>query len=90
MGQNGGFQHRNDGRGRCRSGHDLPEGEVLAPQAAAIQPVAPGLPAAGVALDEFRRGDPLFETAQEALEYKEAARSLTTTMVGSGRIEDCG
>jgi integrase len=40
--------------------------------------LAPGLAAAGIPLDEFRPGDPLFETAQEALEFKQAARSPAT------------
>ena len=55
-----------------------PRGEVLPPQGAEIQPVAPGLPAAGIPLDQFRPDDPLFDTAQEALEYKDAARSPAT------------
>jgi len=54
------------------------EGEVLPPQVAEIEPLAPGLAASGIPLDEFRPGDPLFDTAQEALAYKEAARSPAT------------
>ena len=61
------------------TGMIYPQGEVLPPQAAEIQPVAPVLPASGTPLDEFRPGDPLFETAQGALGYKQAARSLATT-----------
>ena len=60
------------------TGMIYPEGEVLPPQASEIQPVAPGVPAAGIPLDGFCPGDPLFETAQEALGYKEAARSPAT------------
>ena len=60
------------------TGRIYPEGEVLPPRPAEIEPVAPGLPAAGIPLDEFRPGDPLFDTAQEALGYKEAARSPAT------------
>jgi integrase len=56
----------------------FPEGEVLPPRAPEIRPVDPALPAAGIPLGEFREGDPLFETAQEALGYKEAARSPAT------------
>lgn len=64
------------------TGRICPEGEVLPPSLpsspAAIEPLAPGLAAAGIPLDEFRPGDPLYETAQEALNYKEVARSPAT------------
>jgi integrase len=61
------------------TGRIYPQGEVLPPQAAEIQPLAaPGLAASGTPLDEFRPGDPLFETAQEALGYKQASRSPAT------------
>jgi hypothetical protein len=60
------------------TGRIYPPGEVLPPQASEIQPVAPGVPAAGIPLDGFHPDDPLFETAQEALGYKEAARSPAT------------
>jgi hypothetical protein len=60
------------------TGRICPEGEVLPPQPAEIEPVAPGVPAPGIPLDNFRPGDPLFATAQEALEYKEAVRSPAT------------
>ena len=60
-----------------------PEGEVLPPQLAEIKPAqivpaAPGLAAPGIPLDAFLPGDPLFGSAQEALKYKEAARSPAT------------
>ncbi len=48
------------------TGRIYPEGEVLPPQAAEIVPLPPGLAAPGIPLDDFRPGDPLFETAQEA------------------------
>ena len=64
------------------TGRISPQGEILPPSLpsspAEIEPLAPGLAAAGIPLDEFRPGDPLFDTAQEALGYKEAARSLAT------------
>jgi hypothetical protein len=59
-----------------------PRGEVLPPvlppRRAEIEPVAPALPSPGIPLHGFRPDDPLFETAQEALGYKEAARSPAT------------
>jgi hypothetical protein len=60
------------------TGRIYPEGEVLPPgppsSPAAIEPVATGLAASGIPLDEFRPGEPLFDTAQEAIAYKQAAR----------------
>ena len=53
--------------------------EVMPPGPSAIEAVAvPDLAAAGIPLDEFLPGDPLFASAQEALKYKEAARSPAT------------
>ena len=60
------------------TGMIYPQGEVLPPRAADIQPVAHTLPAAGIPLDAFRPGDLLFASAQKALKYKEAARSPAT------------
>ena len=60
------------------TGRIYPEGEVLPPQPAEIVPLPPGLAAPGIPLDDFRPGDPLFETAQEARQYKQAARSPAT------------
>jgi integrase len=60
------------------TGMIYPRGEVLPPQSAEIEPVVPALPAPGIPLDGFLPDDPLFETAQEALGYKDAARSEAT------------
>jgi hypothetical protein len=51
------------------AGRNRPRGRGPAAQAAEIGFLAPGLADIGIPLDEFCPGNPLFETAHEALEY---------------------
>lgn len=50
----------------------------MPPQVAGIGPIGTKLPTAGIPFEQFGPDDPLYETAQDALEYKEAARSPAT------------
>lgn len=55
-----------------------PEGTVIPPRPIGIQQIPSSLPATGVPFEQFRPGDPLYETAQDALGFKEASRSPAT------------
>src|SRR5664279_5063618 len=60
------------------TGRIFPQGELLPPRVAEVQPIGTPLPASGIPFEQFRPDDPLYETAQDALEFKEAARSPAT------------
>jgi integrase len=54
------------------------EGVVIPPRPSDIQQVPPSLPASGIPFQQFRPGDPLYETAQDALKFKDVSKAEET------------